>query len=264
LLRFPHRNLRIIAARAASGLWDLRLLKKDWYKKLLVSAEVARQQECLYRSKEWSVPDRIFSVSPPHVRPIVRCNVGVPVEFGAKLSASWVGGYTSLDRPSWDAYHEGLDPPAQAEAYRARTGRYPSVIQADRAYTTRANRAWCVQRGIRLAGIAPGRPPTDPEALRARRKQARDDEAARQPIEGIFGRSKRRWSLARIMAKLAQTSATVIALVFLMMNLEANIVLSCILVLLWACAYARARPISQRMQRLLTSIGAAAPRLQIG
>lgn len=240
LLRFLHRNLRIIGAHIASDQWNLRLLTKDWYKKLLVASEVARQQEHLYRAKEWSIPDRIVSVSQPHVRPIVRGKAGVPVEFGAKLSASWVGGYASLDRLSWDAYHEGLDLPAQAEAYRNRTGRYPAVIHADRAYTTRANRAWCVDRGIRLAGIAPGRPPTDPEALRARRKQARDDEAARQPIEGIFGRGKRRWSLARIMAKLALTSATVIALVFLVMNLEAIFVLACILVL--ALTLASAEP----------------------
>lgn len=234
LLRFLHRNLRIIAARVASGQWDLRVLKKEWYKKLLVAAEVARQQEHLYRSEERSVPDRIVSVSQPHVRPIVRGKAGVPVEFGAKISASWVGGYASLDRLSWDAYHEGQDLPAQAEAYRERTGRYPAVIHADKAYTTRANRSWCVERGIRLAGIAPGRPPTDPEALRARRKMARDDEAARQPIEGIFGRGKRRWSLARIMAKLALTSATVIALVFLVMNLEAIVLSACILLLLAA------------------------------
>jgi IS5 family transposase len=67
--------------------------------------------------------------------------------------------------------------------------------------------------------------------LRARHRSARNDEAARQPIEGIFGRGKRRWSLARIMAKLANTSATVIALVFLVMNLEAIMLSSCLLVL---------------------------------
>lgn len=139
------------------------------------------------------------------------------------------------------------------------------MIHADKAYTTRANRSWCVERGIRLAGIAPGRPPTDPETLRARRKMARDDEAARQPIEGIFGRGKRRWSLARIMAKLALTSATVIALVFLVMNLEAIILPLCILVLLGACASVGARGTSEPLSRLATLLaGAVRPRIQMG
>ena len=232
-LRFLRRNLRVIDRTVASGQWDLRLLKPDWYKKLLVAAEVFRQQTHLYQTDARSVPNRIVSVSQPHVRPIVRGKAGVPVEFGAKISASLVDGYASLDRISWEAYHEGQDLPAQADAYRDRTGRYPAVIHADRAYTTRANRAWCAQRGIRLGGLAPGRPPTDPVALRLRRRQARDDEGARQPIEGVFGRGKRRWSLHRIMAKLADTSATVIALVFLVMNLEYIFVLICFLALLW-------------------------------
>ena len=232
-LRFLRRNLGIIDRAVASGRWDLRLLHRDWYKKLLVAAEVLRQQMYLYRSNARSIPNRIVSVSQPHVRPIVRGKSGVPVEFGAKISASCCDGYALLDRISWEAYHEGQDLPVQAEAYRNRTGRYPAVIHADKAYTTRANRDWCKQRGIRLGGLAPGRPPTDPAALRSRRRQARNDEGARQPIEGVFGRGKRRWSLQRIMAKLADTSATVIALVFLVMNLEYIFVLVCCLALLW-------------------------------
>ncbi len=235
-LRYLRRNLRIIDRHVAASMWDLRQLPLAWYKKLLVAAEVARQQTHLYRTRDRSIPDRIVSLSQPHVRPIVRGKAGVPVEFGAKLSASHIDGYASLDRISWDAFHEGRDLPTQAEGYRARTGRYPAVIHADRAYTTRANRAWCKQHGIRLSGLAPGRPPTDPEALRARRRQVRDDESARQPIEGIFGRAKRRWSLQRIMAKLAGTSATVIALVFLVMNLEAILLPICILALVWCLA----------------------------
>lgn len=219
-LRFLRRNLRIIREQVESGAWDLRLLKREWYTKLLVATEVYRQQLYLYRSRDWSIADRIVSIAQPHVRPIVRGKAGVPVEFGAKISVSWVEGYASLDHLRWDPYHEGKDLPSQAESYRARTGRYPAVIHADKAYTTRENRAWCTQRGIRLTGIGPGRPPTDPIARRERNRLARDDEAARQPIEGIFGRAKRRWSLSRIMAKLACTAATVIALVFLVMNLE--------------------------------------------
>ena len=220
-LRFVRRNLSTIAKRIASGRWTLTLLGRVLYQKLLVASEVYRQQTHLYRSRDRSIADRIVNVAQPHIRPIVRGKAGAPTEFGAKISVSLIGGCASLDRLSWDAYHEGADLSVQAEAFRARTGHYPAVVYADKAYTSRANRAWCSQRGIRLAGIGPGRPPADPDAERARRRMARDDDAARQPIEGVFGRAKRRWSLQRIMAKLATTAACVIAVVFLVMNLEA-------------------------------------------
>ena len=42
----------------------------------------------------------------------------------------------------------------------------------------------------------------------------------RIPVEGKFGQGKRRFGLGRIMAKLAGTSATVITLNILVMNLE--------------------------------------------
>lgn len=220
-LRFLRRNLRTIDQSLSAGRWTLTNLDRVLYKKLLVTSEVYRQQLHRYRTKDRSIPDRIVSVSQPHIRPIVRGKAHAPTEFGAKISVSLVGAGASLDRLSWDPYYEGADVPMQAESFRTRTGHYPAVVYADKAYTTRANRTWCTERGIRLAGIGPGRPPADPEAERARRRTARADEAARQPIEGVFGRGKRRWSLNRIMAKLASTSACVIALVFLVMNLEA-------------------------------------------
>lgn len=233
-VRFLRRNLGTIGAALTAGHWTLTNLDRALYRKLLVASEVYRQQTHLYRTKDRSIPDRIVSVSQPHIRPIVRGKAHAPTEFGAKISVSLVGGCASLDRLSWDAYYEGADLCIQVESFRARTGHDPAVVYADKAYTSRANRAWCSQRGIRLAGIGPGRPPADPLAERERRRTARNDEAARQPIEGVFGRAKRRWSLNRIMAKLACTSACVIALVFLVMNLEALIMPFLIPLIAWA------------------------------
>ena len=48
----------------------------------------------------------------------------------------------------------------------------------------------------------------------------RQDELDRIPIEGKFGQGKRRFSLDRIMAKLAETSEAVIMVSFIVMNLE--------------------------------------------
>ena len=52
------------------------------------------------------------------------------------------------------------------------------------------------------------------------KKQAAYDERIRNAIEGKFGQGKRRFSLARIMAKLENTSRTAIAQTFLVINLS--------------------------------------------
>ncbi len=55
---------------------------------------------------------------------------------------------------------------------------------------------------------------------RNKKKLARQDEIDRIPVEGKFGQGKRRFGLARIMAKLEETSLTVIGMNLLAMNLE--------------------------------------------
>jgi hypothetical protein len=54
----------------------------------------------------------------------------------------------------------------------------------------------------------------------ALKKQARQDEKVRLWIEGKFGQAKRRFSLAQVMAKLADTAHSAIAITFLVLNLE--------------------------------------------
>jgi hypothetical protein len=51
-------------------------------------------------------------------------------------------------------------------------------------------------------------------------KQSRQDEIDEVLIEDKFGQAKRRFSLSRIMCKLAKTSETAIAIIFLVMSLE--------------------------------------------
>ncbi len=54
---------------------------------------------------------------------------------------------------------------------------------------------------------------------KSKKKQALEDERIRNAIEGKFGQGKRRFGLNRVMAKLDNTSGTVIAISFLVMNL---------------------------------------------
>ena len=51
-------------------------------------------------------------------------------------------------------------------------------------------------------------------------KTIRIDERIRNCIEGKFGQGKRRFSLNKIMTTLASTSATAIAIIFLVINLS--------------------------------------------
>lgn len=216
-LRYLRRNLEQIRQLVAAGA-GLGVLSGFWYQRLLVIQEVYRQQLLMYTQRQHRVDHRIVSLAQPHVRPIVRGKAGTPVEFGAKLAISSVAGFCFIDHLDWDAFNEALDLPQQVEAYKARFGVYPESVHADQIYRTRANRQWCKDRGIRLSGPPLGRPPTG--AKPELDQQARLDARIRNAIEGKFGQGKRRFSLARVMAKLPHTAATSIAITILVMNLE--------------------------------------------
>jgi hypothetical protein len=183
-----------------------------------VVAEVYRQQLWMYENESTRIDNRIVSIIQPHIRPIVRGKAGKPVEFGAKVSVSCFENYVFLDHLSWDNYNESGDFEDQIEAYKNFTGYYPNSVHVDQIYRTRANRAICKERGIRISGPPLGRPPKN--VSKSAKKQADLDERFRNTIEGKFGQAKRRYSLNCIMTKLSETSETSIAITFLVINLS--------------------------------------------
>ena len=193
-------------------------LKKKDYKKLLVVSEIYRQQLYMNENKEKRIDDRIVSLEQPHIRPIVRGKAGKPVEFGGKISASIYENFLFLDKLSWDNFNESQYLKEQVEKYKEYMGCYPESIHVDQIYRTRENRRYCKEKGIRISGPPLGRPPKN--VSKEQKKQAREDEKIRNRIEGKFGEGKRRYGLNRIMTKVPQTSATVIAMNFLVMNLS--------------------------------------------
>lgn len=221
-LRYLKRNLKTIEKRVKAGL--LRLLTKRMYRNLLVVQELYRQQLWMYENRSHKIADRIVSISQPHVRPIVRGKAKSNVEFGAKISVSLVNGFSFVDRINWNNYNESGDLESQIESYRNRFGFYPKSVHADQIYRTRKNRRYCKRNGIRLSGPPLGRPKKVTEAnasaLKHDRRIHRQDEIDRIAIEGKFGQGKRRFTLDRIMAKLAKTSEATIAISFIVMNLE--------------------------------------------
>lgn len=120
-LQYIKRSLSQIEQLKELGA-DLGSLNKRQYKMLLVVTEVYRQQHWLAEHKKQSISDRIVSLSQPHQDPIVRGKAGKPVEFGAKLSASYFERYVFLERLSWDKFNESGDFKAPIEAYYKFTG----------------------------------------------------------------------------------------------------------------------------------------------
>jgi len=206
-LNYIKRNLsHIITLAEKVGVQNL---PKKQYREMLIIQELYRQQREMHEQHMHKTPDRIVSISQPHVRPIKRGKASVDTEF--------------MDRLSWDNYGEGKDLPEQIERYKERTGVYPESVHADKIYRTRENRKYCKERNIRLSGPPLGRPrkilsENTPEA-KAHKQQIREDENARIPVEGKFGQCKRKYSMNRIMTKLKNTSETTIAMTILVVNL---------------------------------------------
>ncbi len=165
------------------------------------------------------IDDRIVSIMQPHIRPIIRGKAGKSVEFGAKLSVSCVNGYVFLDRLDWKNFNESCDLESQIETFKTHTGVYPESVHIDQIYRNKKNRAFCKEKGIRVSGVPLGRPKKN--VSKEEKKQAQHDERVRNCIEGKFGEGKRRYSLNLVMAKLPNSSETVIAITFLTMNLSA-------------------------------------------
>lgn len=178
--------------------------------------EVLKQQKEMLEAGNHTVSGRIVSLRQPHVRPIVRGKARSPVEFGQKLAFSVVNGFTFIDGQSWNNFSEGVTLIESADKYKARHGVYPIAILADTTYRNRENRAFCKKNGIRLSGPRLGRPKADEKETD--RKQAYQDNCARNMVESRNGIAKRRYGLNLIMATLSCTAETEAALNVLAMN----------------------------------------------
>jgi hypothetical protein len=181
---------------------------------------VYEQQRILFERGSHSVPQRIVSLSQPHVRPIPRGKARAKTEFGAKLHVSLSDGYARIERLSFEAYNESEDFFRAVERYRRHYGRYPARILADRIYRNRDTLAFCKEHHIRLTGPALGRPPKNSEKTRQSRRQEYEDICDRNAVEGFFGTGKTAYALGRIAARLETTSFCVIGIALLVMNLN--------------------------------------------
>ena len=69
------------------------------YKCLEAAFKMYEQQKMMFEQNVRSCAERIISIYQPHLRPIVRGKAKAKVEFGAKIGASIVNGYTYVEHP---------------------------------------------------------------------------------------------------------------------------------------------------------------------
>ncbi len=188
-------------------------------KMLWIVSLVYQQQKYMYDNKTKSVPCRIVSIFQPYVRPIPRGKDKSQIEFGSKLGVSLDDGLARINALSWEAYNEGGDFIKQVEAYRELHGCYHDLLQVDKIYATKQNRAWAKEKGIRITAEPLGRKRTKNKESYYYKRKRKKEAAERNRIEGKFGQGKNGYELNRIRARLQDTSESWIAAIFFIMNL---------------------------------------------
>ena len=186
------------------------------FKCLNAAFKMYEQQKMMFEQNVRRCADRIISIYQPHLRPIVRGKAKAKVEFGAKIGASIVNGYTYVDHLSWDAYNESSDLVTQMELYKKRFGMLPQEVQADKLYLGKENRKYIKACHVDCYNHPLGRPPKEENDEHAEDKRRAVGE--RNWIEATFGTSKRVYRANDIRAKLNDTAGTWIGACFFAKN----------------------------------------------
>jgi len=166
----------------------------------------------MHSTKSHRIENRIVNIHQPHVRPIVGRKDGKKVEFGSKLQASLVKGFTVIEKLSWDNFNESQGLMDTVRSYHKGFGFYPAEVLADQIYCTLENRRQLKEHNMVLRSKPLGRP-----SQKALSNPISPGE--RNPIEGKFGQAKVRYGLERIKAKLKTTGESWIATITLVLNL---------------------------------------------
>ena len=218
-LQYIRRDIGYIAEIVQNGA----KLSSKQADRLNIITTVYEQQRVMFESMTHSIPRRIVSLAQPWVRPIVRGKAHANTEFGAKLHISLVDGYARIERLDFEPFNEAEDLWRAVARYRERYGSYPERILADKIYRNRQTLAFCKEHGIRLSGPTLGKPPKNQFLSRQAKKQEYQDSCDRNAVEGIFGTGKTSYGLARISARLQETTFCVIGVALLLLNLTRSL-----------------------------------------
>ena len=167
-----------------------------------IITKMFRQQKNHFQSGDSreSVPDRIVSISKPHVRPIVRGKEVKSVEFGAKCNNILVDGVSFIEKLSFNAFNEGTRLRHCVALHKRLFGVDVKKIGGDAGYAGTENRDFCKENKIQTSFVKRGRPFSEGK----KEKDFVRQELARvraTTMEGSFGTQKEHYALRRVKAR---------------------------------------------------------------
>lgn len=119
---------------------------------LEIITRMYRQQKNHFRNNDSreSIPNRIVSLSKPHLRPIVRGKEVKSVEFGAKVNNILVDGISFIEKLSFNAFNEGTRLVHCLKMHKKLFGGEAKKVGGDTGYAGTENRDYCREKS-RLA-----------------------------------------------------------------------------------------------------------------
>ena len=170
--------------------------------KLEVITRKCRQQKNHFRNNDSreSIPNRIVSLSRPHLRPIVRGKEVKSVEFGAKVNNILVDGISFIEKLSFNAFNEGTRLIHCLKMHKRLFGVESKKVGGDTGYAGTENRDYCKENGIQTSFVKRGRPFSEEKKEKdlVRKELARVRATA---MEGSFGTQKEHYDLRRVKAR---------------------------------------------------------------
>jgi hypothetical protein len=217
MLQFVRRNMRQLRERMHELDY---FVQAEVERRLKDAQKIYEQQRRMHKEKIRKVEERIVSFWRPYVRPIKRGKGGrKDVEFGPKVSLSYVDGLTFVNVIDHDNYSEARGDVLgeQIEHYEKMFGGKPPSVTGDNLYGTRENRSMLKDKEIRAAFKPLGRPgPEDQKQKQYMRRKSRE----RNRIEGDIGNVKEHYGGGAIRYHYKEGSEMWIRLAFLAKNLK--------------------------------------------
>ena len=173
---------------------------------LEIITRMYRQQKNYFRNNDGreSIPNRIVSLSKPHLRPIVRGKEVNSVEFGAKVNNILVDGISFIEKLSFNAFNEGTRLVHCLKMHKRLFGVEAKKVGGDTGYAGTENRDYCKANGIQTSFVKRGRPFGEKKKEKdlVRKELARVRATA---MEGSFGTQKEHYDLRRGKARTKRT-----------------------------------------------------------
>ena len=173
---------------------------------LEIITRMYRQQKNHFRNNDSreSIPNRIVSLSKPHLRPIVRGKEVKSVEFGAKVNNILVDGISFIEKLSFNAFNEGTRLMHCLKMHKKLFGVEAKKVGGDTGYAGTENRDYCKANGIQTSFVKRGRPFGEKKKEKdlVRKELARVRATA---MEGSLGTQKEHYDLRRVKARTKRT-----------------------------------------------------------